>query len=179
MSGNEITQRFPWTSLNAKSHPLITPEITARPFAPVQPSDEAWWTYCFESRKRSEKRVEAVGKWITTALREQSGDDNVIVFVCHGGAISELTNLLMNYALTSTVGQDHKIDVNGIRNTSVTSLIVPGAHSKYIGERPTSSGQVNKHRVKLEQLNDAAHLGDEQLRFWASYALGANAKSNL
>jgi hypothetical protein len=179
MSGNEIKTRFPWSSFNTQGHKLITPDVITPPFAPIKSNDDAWWTYGFESKKRSEQRVAIVGKWITQHLCEKCGDDDVVVLVCHGGTISELTNFLLNYALTSATAQDHKLDLDGIRNSSVTALLVPGKNSEYFGERPKTHGEVNRYLVKVEQLNDTAHLGDEQLRFWADYFLDAKLKSKM
>lgn len=176
-SGQDILQQFPWATLDHDTNALITNGVSVSPWAAITNSATPWWKFGFESTKRAEKRIRAVGEWITSSLCEnasgESSDEHVIVFVCHGGTIQELTNLLCNYGVTGTKDQQHSIDFGAIRNTSVTSIVVPSSKYKYQGERPNSKGQIDRYRVKLEQMNDSSHLQDEQLRFWANYVLNA------
>jgi len=91
MSGIAMLQQFPWINLHARDSPLTSTEITQIPWAEVEENNKPWWSFGFESTKRAHRRVNAVGKWLTEEVSRnvsgESGDDVVVVMVCHGGTI--------------------------------------------------------------------------------------------
>merc|ERR1712070_360445 len=64
----------------------------------------------------------------------------------------------------------------GIRNTSVTSLLLPSRAYTYPGERPNGRGEVVPFSSKLDIFNDTSHLGDDQLRMFFKHAAALNSR---
>ena len=170
MSGNMMKRKFPWVNLNLNSSAslFLTKEITQSPWGEVQDNDQPWWTYGFESKKRTHRRITAVGNWLTKHVSTHVPDDVVLVFICHGGTIQELINQLVN--------NQSSVDYGPIRNTSVTSLILPSPHFQYNGDRPKNntaggSNKIDRYQIRIEVLNGTEHLGKEQLTFWSKSKL--------
>ena len=81
----------------------------------------------------------------------------------------------MNYGLTGRKEQQHgRVDYGPIRNTSVTSLVLPSPEFKYGGDRPKSTGGMDRYQVKIEVMNGTEHLESEQLKFWSEFHLGGS-----
>jgi hypothetical protein len=107
----------------------------------------------------------------------QTGDDVTVLMVTHGQTIGEATNQIVNKTLTGQSEQNHQFSFEGIRNTSVTSFLLPSPTYKYPGVRPNARGEVVKFKSALELFNDTTHLGGEQLRlFFAQQYRGLKAK---
>jgi len=171
MTKHDILARFSWASCSDNGLGAPGEQI---------PTEGPWWLGGYESSKRSAARVGGVAAWMLGELRALAAEDALVVCVCHGGTIALLTNLLLGAAFAGDNNggsdalprEDTGVSFDGIRNTSVTSFLLPG-----IGG-PPSAGAAGAKPVgyctcKLEFFNDASHLGMALSKSWAAEYLRA------
>ena len=175
MSVNEMRRRFRWAeSAKPDDASLPTFRTPAGEFA-LPPDDRPWWEAGYESGKFADARTSAVCRWLDEQSREDLPGDTVIVCVCHGGTIASVTNVLLGAAVLSEAAYEEVDDISldGIRNSSVTSLLLPSAAA--IERMPTHGGSAGsgRFRTKLELFNDTCHLGMALLTRFAEDNLSA------
>ena len=140
------------------------------------PEDTPWYTKGYESRTRAEARVHRVGQWVRNEMINNSsgmtGDDVLVLMVTHGQMIAQTSNFLLHQAFTNKPEENENVSFEGIRNTSVTSFLLPSSEYDYPGDRPNAQGNIIRYDAKIDFFNDTTHLGDEQLHLFAEGALG-------
>jgi broad specificity phosphatase PhoE len=135
MSGEEIEQLFPWSRSAAGEDDLCLPgDVTV-------PRDDHWWHRGYESTKAAATRVAEVVTWLERDLREDVPGDTVVVLVTHGGTIAALVEALLGFS--------EELSADGIRNTSVTSLLMPSTSaSAAMPNIGGSTGQVRSRPLR-------------------------------
>ena len=146
MTAKIARERFPW----------------ARTMADF-PEDSPWYTQGFESPKRTAARIRGV----VAELRELQfslPEEAVVVFVSHGGTISELINHLL-------LGDDRTVSFEGIANTSVTCFHLPRIAGTIVS--PLKSAFDPEIEINMLFMNRTEHLGMQRNIDFARSHLGA------
>lgn len=173
MTARQIRTRFPW----ARAATEVDLEVIGQELPSAVPPDARWWTGGYESRKRAERRTDALASWVLDSLRANrsgaTGDDTTVVLMSHGGTISHLVGKLLKAALVPTPTlqgeiREEGLSTEGVPNTSVTSLLLPSDGFSYAGEHPRTNGEVQRFAAKLERFNDTSHLGPKSLLDWGA-----------
>jgi len=149
-AGAALLARFPWAHLPA-DFPMDTP----------------WYTGGFEGPTRNAKRMAALMQELHN-LNQRYGEEDVVVFVAHGGTIGDLLyRLLLQQERPADFEAARQTALfEGVHNTSVTSLLIPGKHFPFPANM-RGNGQLLGFRCALEFMNNTVHLGEAHLKNWA------------
>lgn len=143
MSGAQIAAKFPWARVADAASLRVLDSDNLNVNVPM---NSPWWTKGFESRKDAAKRIREVAEWLLGSVVANrsglTGDDTVVLLIAHGDVIARITNFLLHASYTNLAQENPLVSVEGMRNTSVTSLLLPSAEYAYAGERPNSTGEV-------------------------------------
>jgi len=175
LTARQMRSHFPWarTQPTAEDKALLHGLLQAGVPDGDLREDDPWWTGGYESTKRAARRVDGVANWILSSVRNDTSEDTVVLMVSHGAMIEQTANSLLHYSFTGRPVENPSLSLAGVRNSSVTSLLLPSDRYEYLRERPNFNGEVVKFRCRLELFNDTAHLGDEMLRTFAIANLNA------
>ena len=165
MTGEQIEQRFRWTvgSSGSSDGPPLPGNVHVS-------RSEPWWRDGYESSKAAAARVREVVQWLDGPLREGVSGDTVVVpaprnnhlehwstfvlqfgtvlaadhadcflqvLVTHGGTIAALTEALLGFG--------EGLSADGIRNTSVSSLLMPSSSAS--AKMPRTAGSTGQVRM--------------------------------
>ena len=149
MSGNQIRERFPWTSLQHEAFP--------------DDLDAPWYVDGYETPTLAVARVKRVALWLRSECR-RLGPHDIVAFVCHGHTMALLLQQLLSFG-------DPAVYFENIDNTSVTMLIVgevaqgPGP-KRMLSLFPQESEECG---VQLELFSRTEHLGTERVQQYLQY----------